>query len=262
MNNNNFKNALIGCTGFVGSNLAQAMPFDELYNSKNIGEIRNKSFNKIVCAGVSAVKWWANQNPEQDKAQIDVLLNNLTTIKAGTFILLSTVDVYLQPNGSTEDDIPDVKGLHAYGRHRLYVEDFVKTHFAHHHIIRLPALFGTGLKKNVIYDLLNSNGLDVINPRSSFQWYPLQRLANDMTIIEQADIPLVNLAVEPITTAVIQEHYFPNVSIGSNPAAEAHYDMHTKYSSLFKQEMPYMVREDEILSALQDFVETTQGLLL
>jgi hypothetical protein len=38
--------------------------------------------------------------------------------------------------------------------------------------------------------------------------------------------------------------------------------MHTKYSSLFGQEMPYMVREDEILSALQHFVENTQGQLL
>jgi hypothetical protein len=256
--NNDFKNALIGYTGFVGSNLADTLTFDALYNSKNILDIRGKSFDKVICAGVSAVKWWANQNPEQDKAQIDVLLENLATIKTDVFILLSTVDVYRQPNGANEDDVPDVTGLHAYGRHRLYVEEFVKTHFPRHHIIRLPALFGTGLKKNIIYDLLYCNGLDVINPRSSFQWYPLQRLVNDMAIIEQADIPLVNLAVEPIATTVIQERYFSNVAIGTHPAAEAHYDMHTKYSALFGQDLPYMMRQEEILSALQDFVKTTQ----
>ncbi|MEG2500937.1 MAG: NAD(P)-dependent oxidoreductase, partial [Oscillospiraceae bacterium] len=32
------KTALVGYTGFVGSNIAAAHPFDGLYNSKNIKE--------------------------------------------------------------------------------------------------------------------------------------------------------------------------------------------------------------------------------
>ena len=42
-----------------------------------------------------------------------------------------------------------------YGRNRYYVEKFVNSHFANCTIIRLPSLFGKGLKKNFIYDLLH-----------------------------------------------------------------------------------------------------------
>jgi hypothetical protein len=252
---NNYQTALIGHTGFVGSNLLLSKQFDELYNSKNIEEITGKSFHKIVCAGVNAVKWWANQNPQQDKAQIDKLLNLLRTVKTDIFILISTVDVYREVNGVTEDDLPNPEGLHVYGRHRLYVEEFVKQNFSKNHIIRLPALFGRGLKKNIIYDLLNSNGLDVINPKSSFQWYPLERLSTDMEIIEQANIPLINLAAEPIKTETIANRYFPSVKIGSNPSPEVHYDMHTKYSYLFGQNSDYVIQQDDILLALEHFLQ-------
>jgi len=256
---NDYKSALIGHTGFVGSNLAQAVAFNALYNSKNIEEIAGQTFDKVVCAGVSAVKWWANQNPERDKAQIDRLLACLEKVKTDVFVLISTVDVYREVNGVTEDDIPNPEGLHAYGRHRLYVEDFVKQHFPKHHIIRLPALFGSGLKKNVIYDLMNANGLEVINPKSSFQWYPLRRLPEDMAIIEKAEVPLVNLAVEPIAMGTIRDKYFPSVEIGGNPAPEMHYDMHTQYGHLFGRNSPYVVGQNEILFELFRFIESARS---
>lgn len=256
---NDYKSALIGHTGFVGSNLAQAMPFNEHYNSKNIENIAGKTFDKVVCAGVSAVKWWANQNPEQDKAQIDHLLGYLEKIKTDVFVLISTIDVYREVNGVNEDTDPNPDGLHVYGRHRLYVEEFVKQHFPKYHIIRLPALFGPGLKKNVIYDFMNANGLDVINPKSSFQWYPLRRLPDDMAIIEKADVPLINLAAEPIATGTIKDNYFPSIEIGSNPAPEMHYDMHTKYGHLFGRNSPYVVGQDEILFELFRFIESARS---
>jgi hypothetical protein len=58
--------ALVGYTGFVGSNFMQQHSFTSLFNSKNINEIADQQFNLLVCAGVSAVKWLANQEPEND----------------------------------------------------------------------------------------------------------------------------------------------------------------------------------------------------
>ena len=258
---NNYQTALIGHTGFVGSNLLRDLQFDELYNSQNIAEITGKSFHKIVCAGVSAVKWWANQHPEEDKAQIDRLLSSLKTVKqVDNFILISTVDVYGEVNGATEDDPPNPDTLNFYGRHRLYVEEFVKQNFPKYHIIRLPALFGHGLKKNVIYDLLNSHRLDVINPQSSFQWYPLARLARDIDIIETANVSLINLAAEPVKTEIIVNRYFPSVQIGSNASTEVHYDMHTKYGYLFGQNSHYVIQKDDILLELDYFLEKTRSI--
>ena len=82
-------NALIGYTGFVGSNLAEQAPFEHLYNSKNIEEMNGEHFDTVVCAGVSAVKWLANKEPENDRANIAKLEATLASIKAKKFILIS-----------------------------------------------------------------------------------------------------------------------------------------------------------------------------
>ena len=44
-------------------------------------------------------------------------------------------------------------GLHPYGRNRLELEDLVRKEFDTL-VVRLPALFGKGLKKNFIYDAI------------------------------------------------------------------------------------------------------------
>lgn len=48
-------NALIGHTGFVGSNLREQHEFDVFFNSRNIEEIKGGEFDLLVCAGVNAV---------------------------------------------------------------------------------------------------------------------------------------------------------------------------------------------------------------
>ena len=50
-------NAIIGYTGFVGSNLLKFYKFDYFYNSKNFEDAKNKSFDTIFFCGVPAVKW-------------------------------------------------------------------------------------------------------------------------------------------------------------------------------------------------------------
>jgi len=39
--------ALVGYTGFVGSNLRVQYPFDDLYNSKNIADIEGKEYKTV-----------------------------------------------------------------------------------------------------------------------------------------------------------------------------------------------------------------------
>ena len=81
---------LIGYTGFVGSNLLEQDNYDVLINSKNCDELRNKHFDRIVCAGVSAVKWKANKFPEEDLANINKLIDVLSTVTTDKFVLIST----------------------------------------------------------------------------------------------------------------------------------------------------------------------------
>ncbi|ERL99959.1 hypothetical protein Q644_07920 [Brucella intermedia 229E] len=166
--------ALIGYTGFVGSNLLRARSFDDLYNSSNIGNIVGKHYDLLVCAGVPAVKWKANKEPDRDREQIAALIDPLSKVTADRFILISTIDVYSNPSKlHDESKDPFDPEAQPYGKHRLEVEKWATAHFSDTMIVRLPALFGPGLKKNVIFDLLHDNQTDKIDPASSFQWYSL-----------------------------------------------------------------------------------------
>lgn len=58
-------NCLIGYTGFVGGNLVAKRQFDVLINSKNFESMRGAHYDRVVCAGISAVKWQANKTLPQ-----------------------------------------------------------------------------------------------------------------------------------------------------------------------------------------------------
>ena len=147
-------NAIIGHTGFVGSNIDKETNFDYKFNSKNINNIKGKDFDLLVCSAVRAEMWFANKCPDEDKKEIDNLINHLESINTKIFVLISTVGVYKSPINVDENSKIDKNELLPYGKNRLYLEDYVKNRFQSHLIIRLPALFGINIKKNFIFDLL------------------------------------------------------------------------------------------------------------
>jgi nucleoside-diphosphate-sugar epimerase len=246
---------LIGYTGFVGQNLCQSgTRFDQLYNTQNIRSIRGQQFDLLVCAAPQAKKWWANQNPEADWSAIQVLIEDLKATQAERFILLSTIDVFPTIVDADEAFNCTSRENHAYGRHRLQLEQAVANHFPKCHIVRLPGLFGSGLKKNVIFDLLHHNQLEKINPDSQFQWYDLKDLWADLERIMQAEIPLIVLATEPICTGEIHNRFFPEVAIGAEAGPVVIYDIHTRYGEVFGSQTDYIRSKPQILERLGQFV--------
>jgi hypothetical protein len=248
-------NGLIGYTGFVGSNLLRQHTFDRLYNRQNIDSIAQIDFDVVVCAAPQAVKWWANKNPDEDWQGIERLIGTLKRTRTERFVHLSTIDVFPTPHGVDETFDCHSQDNHPYGRHRLALEDAVSDIFdARAHIIRLPALFGQGLKKNVIYDLLNGNMLDAINPASSFQWYSLDRLWADIKVVLEHDLRLCMLATEPVATQTILEHFFAEIQVGAQ-AGEAHYDVRTQHADVFAATGGYMRSAETILADMATFIE-------
>ena len=148
------KKALIGCTGFVGSNLKKQFQFDDLFNSVNIQEITGRNYDLVICAGIQGSMWLANHDPVADLKSITNLLDVITTIKTKQFVLISTIAIYKTPINVFEDNFTPENHL-SYGKNRFDAEIFVRNEFANHLIVRLPNLFGKGIKKNFIYDLLN-----------------------------------------------------------------------------------------------------------
>jgi nucleoside-diphosphate-sugar epimerase len=250
----NLGNALIGYTGFVGSNLLEShWEFDKLYNSKNFQDMRGQKFNFVLCAGVSAVKWQANKNPEADLAQIEALIDVLNTIEAEQFILISTVDVY--PDANNVDENTNLSGVtnHPYGTHRLYLENFIKNKFPNALTVRLPALFGPHLKKNILFDLLHDNMVENINPLSSFQWYDVRWLGSDIKTAWFYQLKLINLVPEPITTQEILNAIFPDRELLEKPNPVS-YNVRTKWGKAFKQ-VDYIASREQVLESMLEWVD-------
>lgn len=246
---------LIGYTGFVGSNLQQQRGFDELYNSKNFREMSKKSFSELVCSGIYAEKWRANKEPAQDSASIQELINILKTVHTDRFVLISTIDVYPVIQGKDENYDCHQKTNHAYGTNRLLFEDFCTQHFPNCYVVRLPGLFGRGLKKNIIFDLLNNNMLESINPSSTLQYYYLNNLWSDIEKAILSEISLINLFTEPIATYEIVKRFFPQKSIGNDAVQECHYDLQTCHSHIYGKNGPYRHSKEEVMIQMQEFVD-------
>lgn len=248
--------ALIGYSGFVGSTLLKQTQFDALFNSANIHEIDNREFDTVVCAGAPAQKWIANRDPQADLNKIEGLISHLRTVRCKTFILISTVDVFQQPTGVTEDSPVSEEGLHAYGLHRRYLERFVQEHFAAHLVIRLPGLVGPGLRKNVIFDLLNANGLKAIESRARFQFYPMVNLWSDIETARRAGLGLVHLTAEPVTVAQVAQDGFGRPFTQTRDGTPAAYDMQTRHASVFGGVGAYQYSARETLLAVRAYAQS------
>jgi hypothetical protein len=249
------RSALVGYTGFVGGTLHRARRFDVLINSKNANDLRGGEFDLVIHAGVPAVKWIANKDPAADRAAIDGIRAVLATMKIAELILISTIDVYPDPSAPLDENADiDPAGNHAYGRHRFELERWVRDRFANVRIVRLPALFGEGLKKNVVFDLLHDNQVGNINPASRFQWYPLARLNADIERIRAQDIRLINLFPEPLATSGIVNRFFPAAPTAAASEPAPAYDLRTGHSDLFGGPAGYMLGAAAVLDELAAFI--------
>lgn len=249
------KRALIGHTGFVGATLLAAENFTHGFNSSDFQDMRGCQFDEVVCAGIPSAKWLANQEPAQDRAAIAALLAVLETVRAGRFVLISTIDVYPDPSQPL-DETATLEGLanQPYGRHRLEVEQFVASRFPDHAVVRLPALFGEGLKKNALYDLLHDNMPGRINPAAQLQWYPTRRLCGDLGRIAGAGLRVVNLVTEPIALREVVSRFFPKAAVGPEAEPAPRYDVRTGHAALFGGTGPYIMGRSQVMIAMTDFV--------
>jgi len=253
------KTALIGYTGFVGGNLKRQYRFDDLYNSQNITEIRGKKYDLIISAGAYAAKWLANKDPVKDINSITSLIEALQEIEAKEFILISTVDVYPHPKNIDENTKINIESLAPYGKNRLILEEFVQNQFSNHRILRLPGLFGDGLKKNVIFDFMNNNCIEMIHQDGVFQYYYLDRLQDDIEKIRKNNINLINIATEPISVKTLAKEIFDINFKNSIKSPPPEYDMHSIYSKLWGNQKNYLYMKDTVLYDLKQFIKRTKG---
>ena len=236
--------ALVGHTGFVGKNIFSMLEKKNFkiskYNSKNSSSIYKKKYHSLIFAGLPATKWKINLNPKKDIKNIKKILQLLKTIKVDQFILISTIDIYNHKE--------------PYGFNRLNFEKKISKIFNNLIIIRLPALFGPGLKKNIVFDLIHNNYLHAAHSRSILQFYNMKDLWRDIEITLNNQIKLINFNSEPIMIKDIAMNCF-NMKFDNIPNSEPVFqNIKTLFAPLFGSKNNYMYQSNEIFKGIKEFV--------
>lgn len=248
--------ALVGYTGFVGQTLSHQLDFDALYNSSNSAEMAGKTYGQVMFSAARAEKWRANADPIADAAHIDTLIDLIHSFEAEVFVLISTVDVYQSPRGVDEHSPVYREGdWHAYGKNRFRLEEAVRRRFPSALIIRLPALFGEGLKKNALYDFMNDNNVDRVNPDGELQFYNMEYLSRDILRGQELGAELLNVCSAPLRLADVAREVF-GLDISRNPAQNpARYDVRSIHSSHWG-DFDYLYSKQSIMQDLAGYVAT------
>lgn len=188
--------ALFGHTGYVGGWLSKTRVFDECFNSCTLQEARDKVFDTVFISCLPALKYHANLHPEEDLKVINDIIKLLSTVTAERCVLVSTIDVYgSHQRHADENTIPEPENT--YGKHRLKFENFCREQFKICHVLRLPALFGRGLRKNLLFDLLHERDIQQ-NLKSTYQWYNLEWLSIDVAEVINEGREVKHLLTSPM----------------------------------------------------------------
>jgi NAD dependent epimerase/dehydratase family len=254
------RTALIGYTGFVGSNLAAAHDFTDVYNTRNINDIRGQTYDLVVSAAARADSHRINQHGAEDRAEIDAYVALLSSVDTAQLVVISTVCIY--PGDTSPDETTPLSpaGLTPYGANRLHMEQVLSTRFATL-ALRLPQLYGIALKKGIVYDLMNSYRVEFIRPEGRFQYYDLRRLWADTQTALGAGLHTLNLATPALPTYRVAAECFgidiadQRVSGPESPFAQMYTrDMRTIHAKLYGGPVGYLLDEEAELAALQQFV--------
>ena len=147
--------ALIGYTGFVGGQLQRQHSFSGLFNRANIDEVGASEFDTVVCAAAPGSMFEANMLPDVDLSKINALIERLSSLQTKQFILISSIAVLANFSAYDDENTSAFQNKLAYGKHRRVLETFCEENFDDCLVVRLPAIFGEGLRKNFVFDLIN-----------------------------------------------------------------------------------------------------------
>ncbi|MGY1602675.1 NAD-dependent epimerase/dehydratase family protein [Geodermatophilus sp. SYSU D00815] len=245
------RRALIGWTGFVGGSLDQRIRPVARFRSTDVEQLRDADVDEVVCAGAPAEKWRANSDPDADLAGITRLIDALDSSRATSCVLISTVDVYADSRGADEGAPASTGQEQAYGRNRALLEEFVTGRFDDALVVRLPGMYGPGLKKNLVFDLIHQPEARFAHAGSTFQFYDVRDLWGHVLLARDAGLRVVNLATEPVSSAQVARECF-GVEYACDDRPQVAYDLRTRHAAeLAGREGPYLRSADEVLAGIR-----------
>ena len=235
---------VIGASGFIGTNFMDNFPAAVPISREHLESSQVIELDTLVIAAPGARKYEINQNPEVDRENIIRLLEQITrSIRTRRITLFSTIDVYKLPIEVNEDS--EIRTDLSYGGNRALFEIEIRNLAPVVNIRRLPGLFGPGLKKNLIFDLINNrqDQLSNYSSESIFQYIHIDeaiKLGVEESL-EQHEI--LNVVTPPIKVSDI-------VSLPMNYEPKSvSYNVMTKHHS-----KNYFLEKTDVIDAIQSFV--------
>lgn len=253
--------AVVGSSGFVGSYLFKALESESIYvtgfnSSSSPDELRDGEFDMALVAAPHAKKWWANANRDADEQLVRGVIHQIALLGAPRVILYSTIDVFPELNG-VDESADCTATVEPYGRNRFILEQGIRRLCNELTVMRLPGLFGLGLKKNVLHDLLNRRFLENVSPRSTYQWYCLDHLWADTKRVLALGEGLVVLNSEPLTNRVLVRRVFPELepflpNFNTEERGDfVSYNVHSRFAFHWHAgDGPFMRSRDQVLQDL------------
>jgi nucleoside-diphosphate-sugar epimerase len=215
---------VIGASGFIGTNFmgnfSAAVPITrEHLESSQVIEL-----DTLVIAAPGARKYEINQNPQGDRENIVRLLEQISrSLRTRRITLFSTIDVYKVPIDVDEES--EIRTDLTYGGNRAIFEIEIQKLAPVVNIRRLPGLFGPGLKKNLIFDLINNrqDQLSNYSSESIFQYIHIDE-AIKLGVEESLEqYEILNVVTPPIKVSDIV-----GLPMSSEPKS-VRYNVMTKY---------------------------------
>lgn len=109
------------------------------------------------------------------------------------------------------------------------------------------------LKK--IFKSLGFSALNFTDSRGVYQYYNLANLWGDLELALANGIPLLNLAVEPVTAGEVYAYLTGESFINELPKEVPHFNYKTKYAELWGGKNGYIRTKEEVLCDVKKFVE-------
>lgn len=162
--------AILGANGFVGSNLVKILKsYYKVYSitSENYTNFIGLKFDVLINANGNGKKYLAEDKPLLDfDLSVKSVYNSLFDFEFKTYIYISSIDVYKES---------------MYGFHRSVAEDIIRQISEKKQFncinFRCGSIIGPGLKKGVLYDIINNIPLH-ISPKSRLQFISIREIVN------------------------------------------------------------------------------------
>ena len=253
------RSAVLGFTGLVGSQISDANDDFAKINRENLDELFREEWGSLFISALPAEKWRANKFPDEDKANLDSLKHSLSRVAAQKVVLVSTVDVFGEPANVDENSFPVFSDASPYGQNRLDLELFVEAKFKESWIVRLPALVSKRLKKNLLFDIKHGRETKSVPINAEFQFYPLDRLVDDLRIVCSLSPGIYHLTSRPIEVMKLATEFNLEPKMFAPPTLRApKYDLRTVHASNWGVSGHYQVEAQESLAKIYEYLNDSK----